>query len=253
MPQSDNSDFARLISKIQKKLARAADMPSRARKKAAKTVERRYLQLKVTLKDISPPIWRRFVVPNDFTLAELHDCLQIVMGWENSHLYEFIVGGRRDGRRYYGAPFSDIDLDLDDFDAEDPADYDLGFLSRKGMKFSYTYDMGDSWDHEIVAENVNYDHPGDVPPVVVLAGKRNCPPEDCGGSWGYTNLLEALADKEHPEHDDMTEWISEYDPEEFDVEECNADLSRRFGSPKPSKKATKKAAKKATKKTGEKK
>ena len=240
MTKSGDSVFSRLISKIQKGIDREADMPRPARKKTSG--ERRYLQLKVTLKNISPPIWRRFVVPNDFTLEDLHVCLQIIMGWQNSHMYEFVVGGRRDGRSYISTPFGD--LGVGDFDAEDPADYDLGFLSRKGMKFSYIYDMGDSWDHEIVAENVNYDHSGDEPPVVVLAGKRNCPPEDCGGSWGYADLLETLADKKHPEHDEMAEWIGEYDPEEFDIDECKATLIKVFGLPKSSKKKGKKTGEK---------
>jgi len=244
MTKSTDVAFARMLSRLQKNLANEADMPRPAQKKGAMTEERRYLQLKITLKDISPPIWRRFVVPNDFTLEQLHDCLQIIMGWEDSHMYEFIVGGRRDGRSYIGSPFGDVDVD--DLDAEAPAKYDLRFLSRKGMKFSYIYDFGDSWDHLIVVENADYAHPTDEPPVVVLTGKRNCPPEDCGGSWGYTNLVEALADKKHPEHQETTDWISEYDPEEFDMEECNAALVNRFGFPKPRKKATKKA----TKKTG---
>jgi hypothetical protein len=96
---------------------------------------------------------------------------------------------------------------------------------------------------------VNCDHPEAEPPVVVLDGKRNCPPEDCGGTWGYANLLEALADKKHPEHRDMKEWIGKYDPEEFDLEELNATLTHRFGLPKSRKKTTKKAVKKTAKKT----
>ena len=247
MTTSRDSAFARMISQMQKAFAHDADMPCPVQKKASKT-ERRYLQLKVSLKDISPPIWRRFVVPNDFTLEQLHDCLQIIMGWEDSHMYEFIVGGRRGGRSFVGSPFGDVDVD--DLGAEDPADYNLGFLTKKGMKFTYIYDMGDSWDHEIVVENADYDHPSDEPPVVVLKGKRNCPPEDCGGSWGYTELVEALADKEHPQHEDMMEWISEYDPEEFNMEECNAALISRFGLPQLRKKVAKKAVKKAAKKAG---
>jgi len=236
---SRDTAFARMMSNLQKAFARDAERPQPAPKKRSKTEERRYLQLKVALRDISPPIWRRFVVPNDFTLAQLHECLQIIMGWDNDHLYEFIVGGRRDGR-HYSVPMDDL-YDTGD---EDAADFDLSFLTRKGMKFTYVYDFGDSWDHEIVAEDVNYNHADDDPPVFVLKGKRNCPPEDCGGGWGYANLVEALADPEHPEHEDMMEWIGEYDPEEFDIEEINADLIGRFGLPKPRKKTTKKGTKK---------
>ena len=240
----NNPFIARMLSQVQKTMERENDMPRPVRKRGAKTAKRRYLQLKISLKNISPTIWRRFVIPTDFTLADLHDCIQIIMGWENSHLYEFNVGGRRDGRCYMGSPFGVID-DFDD--AEDPANYDLDFLTKKGMKFTYIYDMGDSWDHAIVVENANYDHRDDEPPVFVLAGKRNGPPEDCGGSWGYTELVEALADGEHPQHQEMKEWIDEYDSEEFDLEECNTELIKVFGSPKPQKKAVKKASKKAKK------
>ena len=242
MTTSRDASPIRMISQIQKALAREGERPLPVRKKVATTGKRRFLQLKVVLKDISPPIWRRFVVPSDFSLAQLHECLQIIMGWDNYHLYEFIVGGRRDGQHYT--------VIMDGFDDhEDAEDHDLNFLTRKGMKFSYFYDFGDSWDHDIVAENVNYEHPEDEPPVTVLAGKRNCPPEDCGGSWGYANLVEALANKEHPEHEELTEWIGEYAPEDFCLEEVNAILASRFGKTKTSrsKKGTKKTAKKSKK------
>ena len=238
-----------MTSQMQKAFAREAEMPQPVRKTVATTGKRRFLQLKVALKDISPPIWRRFVVPSDYSLAQLHECLQIIMGWDNDHLYEFIVGGRRDGQHY-----TVLDDLMDDFgDHEDVGDHDLNFLTRKGMKFSYFYDFGDSWDHEIVAENVNYEHPEDEPPVVALAGKRNCPPEDCGGCWGYANLVEALANKEHPKHEGLAEWIGEYDPEEFCLEEINAILASRFGKTKTSSTGTKKAVKKTTTKKAKKK
>jgi len=246
MTKSREDSLARMISQMQKAFARETELPQPVRKQKSTTGERRFLQLKITLKDISPPIWRRFIVPNDMTLDLLHTCLQIIMGWDNYHLYEFIIGGRRGGRHYSAAP--DFVDDWDDFGTEDATRYDLSFLTRKGMKFTYIYDMGDSWDHEIVAENVNYEHPGDEPPVVVLTGKRNCPPEDCGGSWGYANLLEALADKKHPEHRDMKEWIGEYDSEEFDLEEINAELASRIGVPELRKKTSKKTTKKTNKK-----
>lgn len=224
-------------------------MPKKCKCKTSDS-QRRFLLLKITLRDITPPIWRRFVVPNDLTLEDLHCCIQVIMGWMNSHLYEFVVGGR-DGRRYSGSPMGDMGNlygGMDDFGDENASDVDLGFADRKGMKFSYTYDFGDSWGHEIVVEDANYDYSGD-PPVVVLKGKRNCPPEDCGGPYGYENVLETL---KHPENDedDLLEWIGDYDPEEFDLEDINDTLSVMFGKPKKTvKKAAKKAATKTVKKT----
>lgn len=237
-----------MLSSLQKAFARETEHPQPVRKKVSATKERRYLLLKVTLKNISPPIWRRFVVPNDYSLAQMHECLQIIMGWENSHLYEFIVGGRRDGR-HYSVPMDEFMSGFEDFGDGNTADFDLSFLTRKGMKFAYIYDFGDSWDHELVAENVDYEHSDNDPPVVVLAGKRNCPPEDCGGSWGYANLVAVLADKDHPEHEDMLDWCGEYDPEEFDMEEINTVLAESFGKPKPRKKVAKKGTKKSSGKT----
>lgn len=205
MAKSRENTLSHMISQLQKAFAHKAKHIQPTAKKSATNGERRFLQLKITLKDISPPIWRRFVVPSDFDLDQLHDCLQIIMGWGNYHLYEFIIGGKRNGTRYSPSDMDDGMGDFfggfDDFGDENTADCDLSFLTKKGMKFLYTYDMGDSWEHEIVTENVNYEHPGD-PLVFMLDGKRNCPPEDCGGSWGYANLLDALSDRKHPEHQD---------------------------------------------------
>jgi len=256
MTSSREASFTRMLSNLQKAMDRVAEHPQPVRKKITTTGERRYLQLKVTLKHISPPIWRRFVVPRDFTLAILHECLQIIMGWDDDHLYEFIVGGRRGGK-HYSVPMDDFMGGFGDFDDENAEDYDLSFLTRKGMKFTYIYDFGDSWDHELVAENVNYEHSATDPPVVVLAGQRNCPPEDCGGTWGYADIIEALAANDEGETDseqeELLHWVGEYDPDQFDLDEINAALANMFGMPKPSKKGTKKGGKKSAKKTSGKK
>lgn len=215
---------------------------------------RRYLLMKITLKYSSPPIWRRFVAPSDMPLDVFHGCLQIIMGWDNSHLYEFQVGTRENCQRYSSSPIDDFfggmdDFDdLDDLDDEDAADQDLSFLNRKGMKFTYVYDFGDSWTHEIVVEDANYDHTGDHP-VVVLKGKMNCPPEDCGGMGGYEHILELIKNPAK-DTDGILDWLNnEYDPQEFDIDEINAELARRIVGPKPPQKPVKKVAKKTTKKT----
>jgi hypothetical protein len=174
-------------------------------------------QMKVTLMDSKPPIWRRIQVPADITLAKLHQVLQVVMGWTDSHLHQFVIGGES-----YGEPHPDY--------GDDMADERRYKLSRvvKGekAKFRYEYDFGDSWLHQLVVEKVLPPEPGVHYPRC-MTGKRNCPPEDCGGIWGYSDFLEAVQNTGHPEHRDMLEWVGgEFDPESFDVEEVNRALKR---------------------------
>ena len=168
-------------------------------------------QIKVTLKDIRPPIWRRLQVPGNISLAELHDIIQNAMGWGNYHLYTFNIGGEE-----YGIPD-------DGWDVRPDTRFFLNELPE-GYKFTYIYDMGDWWKHEVKIEKILPPEEGVSYPRCIK-GRRACPPEDCGGPWGYAGLLEALADPEHPEHDDYLEWLGgEFDPEAFDLEEVNLRL-----------------------------
>lgn len=169
-------------------------------------------QLKITLKDIRPPIWRRVQVTSDKTLGKLHQIIQEAMGWTNSHLHSFLIGGVE-----YGQPMPEYD-----FDVRNEQGVKLSqVITEEKFKFLYTYDMGDSWEHEILVEKV-------LPPdsqvryPVCLTGKRACPPEDCGGVWGYAEFLEAIRNPDHPEHEAMLEWIGgEFDSEFFDVDVVN--------------------------------
>jgi hypothetical protein len=174
------------------------------------------VQLKVTLLGVRPPIWRRIVVPGDAMLAKLHTILQVTMGWEDYHLHCFRIGEAR-----YGLA--------------DPEDFDLGEIDEATVtvaeafsaspKGAYDYDFGDSWEHELVVEKTTSPEP--LKFAVCLDGKRSCPPEDCGGTWGYGELLEALGDPSHEEHDDYVEWAGEdFDPESFDLAGVNASLQR---------------------------
>ena len=140
------------------------------------------LQIKITLKGIRPPIWRRFLVPEGLSLSDLHDVIQKVMGWWNSHLHQFVYRKKR-----YGMPDPDWDFDriIDDSTV---ALKDLS-LSPKD-KILYEYDFGDGWEHELRVEKI-LPAEGRLSPVC-LKGARACPPEDCGGSWGYASLLEAF-------------------------------------------------------------
>jgi len=173
-------------------------------------------QLKVTLKDARPPIWRRIQVIDDTTLAKLHRILQIVMGWSDYHLHDFTI---------YGARYSEPSPD-DWEPVKDERRYKLKQLvPGEKSKFVYQYDFGDSWDHEILVEKTGLPREPGVKYPRCLTGKRACPPEDVGGVWGYREFLEAMRDPEHPEHDGYLEWAgSEFDPETFDLEEVNRAL-----------------------------
>lgn len=175
-------------------------------------------QFKVELRGISPPIWRQFQVWEDATLAQLHRILQMVMGWENYHLYEFRIGGR-----IYGDP--DLDDEREIIDAKRTRIRNV--LPGVGAEFEYEYDFGDDWQHDLLLEAVMQSGPDTMCPRC-LAGERSCPPEDVGGSGGYADYLEALADTDHEEHENMMEWRGPFDPEAFSIEKVNRELERKF-------------------------
>ena len=171
-------------------------------------------QLKVTLKNITPPVWRRLQV-QDCTLAKLHDILQTCMGWENAHLHAFEVGGVE-----YSEPDPSGALEM-----RDGRKVKLSKVMAGGVKkFTYTYDFGDTWEHVIEVEKTLPAEPGVRYPRCT-DGKRACPPEDCGGPWGYGDFLAAIQNPKHEEHEELLEWIGgEFDPEKFTVEAVNKRL-----------------------------
>ncbi len=178
-------------------------------------------QLKVTLYDSKPPIWRRLLVPGNITLGELHYVIQIAMGWENSHLHQFVVGDQ-----YY----SDPSFGLAEY-GERVGNEGRATLSRivpgEKFKFTYEYDFGDSWLHDILVEKILPPDPQMKLPVCIK-GKRACPPEDVGGVWGYDSFLEAIKNPDHPEHAMYREWIGDdFDPEEFDLDAINRELGAK--------------------------
>jgi hypothetical protein len=175
-------------------------------------------QIKITLQGSKPPIWRRVQVQSNITLDVLHGIIQTAMGWTDSHLHHFYVGGS-----FYSNP---------NFDLEETGDESRiklnQILTGSKDKFSYEYDFGDGWDHQIVLEKILPVEPKKQYPCCIT-GKRCCPPEDVGGIWGYQSFLAALNDKKHPEHADAMErleWIGDsFDPEEFDLAEVNEGLA----------------------------
>jgi len=176
-------------------------------------------QIKVTLNESKPPIWRRILVRSDITLEHLHYAIQVAMGWTNSHLHQFIVG-----QTYYGEPYPDYGTEM-----RDERRVRLNRIAPgEGAKFRYEYDFGDSWLHDLLVEKVLEPEPGRQYPACVK-GKRACPPEDVGGVWGYEMFLEAIRDPGHSEHEMYVEWIGEeFDSEEFDLDRTN-EILRELG------------------------
>jgi len=176
-------------------------------------------QLKVTLVGSKPPIWRRILVSGDVNLSVFHQILQDVMGWTDSHLHQFVAGGIM-----YSAPYDDYADDLE-IEFRDESKYKLSqLLKREKDSLIYEYDFGDSWEHKIVLEKILPDD-GSTETPSCIKGKRACPPEDCGGIWGYANLIEIVQNPKHPEHQEMLEWLEEgFDPEYFDLDDINEGL-----------------------------
>ncbi len=161
-------------------------------------------EITVTLLGVAnPPVWRRLAVSAGITLDRLHSIIQISMGWEDYHLHVFEAGGQR-----YGV--ADPELQFSDERQCKLAD----LVTGEGAKIEYTYDFGDSWDHEILVERVLAAGDADWYPTC-LAGEGACPPEDCGGTGGYERLREILADPRDPEHEHMLDWLGIDDPAEL--------------------------------------
>jgi len=179
--------------------------------------------VKVTLRGCKPPIWRRLEVPSEITLQRLHRAIQETFRWPGCHLWVF------------STPDGDYGM----------ADRELGHRSaaskplqdvapRSGDRIRYTYHLGDDWQHEILVEDVQNPQPG-VPYPRCIAGRRACPPEDCGGARGYQEPLEILTDPDHDEHADRLKWLGlaadEFDPNGLDLDEVNQALSGKAPVP----------------------
>jgi len=179
--------------------------------------------LKVTLRGVKPPIWRHLLMSGTMTLGDLHQAIQAAMGWRDCHLHAFDI----DGQPYGDRRTTD--------DVADENRLTLNGLLKSGIaRFGYTYDFGDTWEHAVAIEKTQPAVNGSSYPACV-AGKRNCPPEDCGGSWGYQHLMAVLVDPEHPERAEQLEWIGEeFDPDAFVIETANTMLAAQFKRIPPS-------------------
>jgi len=212
---SDQKRLNAVVGKIFDLLADIEEKQLRDKRQAI-TKPGAIYQFKVTLKESHPPIWRRIQVP-DCTLGELHEVLQVVMDWGNSHLHQFIVN-----RKYFGeATHDDLDMEVEDEDGIGLSDI---YTGENTPRIVYEYDFGDGWQHEIILEKILEPEPRVTYPCC-LEGARACPPEDVGGIWGYAEFLEAISDPNHEDHDEMVEWVGgEFDPERFSVDEVNKEL-----------------------------
>ena len=172
------------------------------------------MQLRIALAEIEPEVWRRILVPGSVRLDKLHRMFQAAMGWDDCHLHCFKIGGARFGMQFDEFPEGELN----------EKDFTVVRAISEATRFSYEYDFGDSWDHEVVVERA-WRMPIGLKFGVCLEGGNACPLEDCGGSGGYEMLLEVLADPTHEDYDHMASWAGgALDPAEFDLGLANARL-----------------------------
>lgn len=178
----------------------------------AKALRKTYV-LKITLMGAKPPIWCRFRIDSTVPLPKLHEVIQIIMGWMDCHLHQFIAAGC-----FYGVPDPEFGFE----EVLDEKKYRLNQLLKKEKdSIIYEYDFGDGWEHKIVLEKIAPFDTQEMLPLCIKA-RGACPPEDVGGIWGYYEFLEALKNNEHPEHEEYKEWIGgDFEPGAYDIGEVN--------------------------------
>lgn len=177
-------------------------------------------QFKITLKGSKPPIWRRIQVPVNYSFWDLHVAIQDSMGWMDCHLHEFLIPS------FQAALRVDIGLPEGNEYLHSTKVKINKYFQQEKDRADYWYDFGDDWFHLVVLEKVLPRDPKQEYPVC-MGGKLACPPEDCGGIWGYYEMLEALKDTKHPQHDDVLDWLGgSFDPNEFDPKEVVFDDPR---------------------------
>ena len=187
---------------------------------------KRVCKFKITLNDIKPPIWRRILVPENYTFWDLHVAIQDAMGWDDYHLFLFHVR-KKGSKNFIEIGIPDQDRFEDDIEIlpcwnEPISDH----FQESGDVCIYDYDFGDCWEHKVLFEGFLTRETGQKYPQLI-AGKRACPPEDCGGVPGYENLLNIISNPNHEEFVEMILWLGKkFDPDEFDNEKV------KFHNPK---------------------
>jgi hypothetical protein len=217
---NEKQKIHRIVDKVSKLLGSDIDAAEFSKRRSSKKTTTVF-QIKITLEGTDPPIWRR-IQTKDCTLEKLHALIQIAMGWEFEHLYRFEVGG---------VEFSDVESDMDD-EVQDVRAVKLSDVipaSHRRPRFSYEYDFGDGWKHQLIVEEQFEPRAGVAYPVCT-AGARACPPEDCGGPWGYADFIEAIQNPTHKRHEELLEWVGgEFDPEAFDRVAATKGMQKGLG------------------------
>ena len=186
----------------------------------------RIYQFNITLKDIQPPVWRRIQVPETYTFWDLHVAIQDVMGWFDSHLHQFKIN----------EPLSSAKVEIGIPDEQDDY-YEIlpgwkqkiaDYFSPDNKTADYTYDFGDNWEHIVLLEKI-LPREKDLVYPLCIDGQRACPPEDCGGAYGYEEFLEIIMDPDDERYEEMLAWAGEFEPEYFDKDEVVFDdPAKRF-------------------------
>jgi hypothetical protein len=226
------ADFQKLRQQAQQHQANARLSGRREQQAALPQGQREVFQVKLVLLRSKPPIWRKLLIPADLSLPSLHLVLQIAMGWENSHLYQFRVGAGRHVSCLYGdasildpGPMMEAEGRFID-DEGVPIDH---LLVQVKDKIFYDYDFGDGWEHSLTLEKILVQPWREARIPRCLTGKRACPPEDVGGVWGYQRALDVRADPSHPDHADLSSWLGDsFDPDALDLEAVNRCLLQTF-------------------------
>lgn len=179
-------------------------------------MSRELFEVKITLKHLDPPVWRSVLVDGAIRLDILHDVIQAAMGWEDAHMHAF----RSRGKTYMPEAHGEFEPTAEE------SEFHLRDLApHEGDHIEYEYDFGDGWQHNVKVVRIALFDDSTVAPSVI-DGEYACPPEDCGGTWGYADMLRAMVDEHHPEHDEVLDWIGkDFDSEFFDIKEANQRLA----------------------------
>lgn len=181
---------------------------------------KKVFQLQITLIDSKPKIWRRILVNPDTSLVNFHRIIQTTMGWTNSHLHVF-----KDGIYKYAPKEFEVENTINSRNIKLNK-----VLKKENQIIMYEYDFGDGWEHEIKLEKIlEEDEKNQIPRCI--DGKRNCPPEDCGGIWGYEDLLKIISNKKNDDFEETMTWLGgKFDPENFNITQKNKLLKQKdFG------------------------
>ena len=199
----------------------------------AKPPKPKAVALRIELLDVAPLIWRRVLVPNNWTFATLHHYLQWVMGWTDSHAHEFEIGAALVAPDWW---ISEAESEEEASRYRDERRVSVAAVAAElgpRGEFEYRYDMGDGWVHRIVIEPVRSAAPSDATRPICVAGENACPPEDVGGPHAYAEFLKIVSDRRHEQHEELTLWVGGvFDPKGFDLNRINRDwkpTKRRSG------------------------